>query len=333
MRAAFVQMPGGHNLRTPAMRLGIVCHQVLDKMVSSRSLWDETWLPELDTVWRESVQGEAGTIDVAERWPNYQLKRARLRRTAGQLHELLVSLPADAVVMPEQAMVALDGRLRGRPDLVVRAANTHRVIDYKTGPGVDRQTLTVRPAYARQLQLYALLEAEVSGHWPDSAHLFPLEGEPVAIAISEDECRQLARDALRLLDLFNETSPGGQPPTISMETCSVCDYATGCGPFWSVYSAEWAPSFVAIHGMVLAVFTSPLGGVSLEVQSTQASAVAETVHIRNIDPGKHPAALKAEVGAEIAATGLREETSRGTFRLGPSSGLRIGTAAEPSDSP
>jgi hypothetical protein len=315
------------------MRLGIVCHQVLDRMVSSRSLWDDRWTLELDTAWRESVQNEAGTLDVAERWPNYQLKRARLFRTAGSLHELLRTLPPDAVVIPEQAMVGLGGRLRGRPDLVVRAATTHRVIDYKTGPGVDRQTLAVRPAYARQLQLYALLEAEVSGRWPDSAHLFPLEGEPVAIPILEDECRRLATDTLRVLSLFNDAVPGGQPASISVETCSVCDYATSCAPFWSLYSEEWAPYFVAIRGVIHAVSVSPLGGVSVEVRSLRGSVEAETVLIRNIDPGTHPVALKAEVGAEISATGLREETSRGTFRLAPSSGLRIGSTAEPSDFP
>jgi hypothetical protein len=310
------------------MRLGIVCHQVLDKMVSSRSLWDEGWLLELDRIWREFVQNEAGSLEVAESWPNYQLKRARLRRTAGQLRELLTTLPPDAVVIPEEAMVGLGGRLKGRPDLVVRAATTHRIIDYKTGPGVDRQTLTVRPGYARQLQLYAVLEAEVSGLWPDSAHLLPLEGEPVEIAILEDECRQLAADALSLLDLFNEAAPGGQPPTISLETCSVCDYATACAPFWDAYSAGWAPDFIAVHGLILAVSTSPLGGVSVEVRPVGDPPGPETILIRNIDPTSHPTALKAEVGAEIGATGLREEASRGTFRLGPSSGLRIGSGSE-----
>ncbi len=324
LRSAFAQLSSAQAQSSPAAKLGTICHRVLDEMVSTQSIWEPRWLTQLESFWQQSAEQEAGTLSVAERWPNYQLKRARLGRTAARLRELLVNLPVDAVVIPEQPMVGLDGRLRGRPDLVIRARKAHRVIDYKSGPAVDRQTLATRPTYERQLRLYALLEAEASGHWPDAAHLFPLEGEPVAIGIAEVDCREVAADAMRILDLFNEAAPGRQPPTVSPQTCSVCSYATQCRAFWSSCTLDWASSFLAVHGVVSSATITPLGGVSLQVRSDQGSIGERSVLIRNIDTGSHPDALYSGSGTEIAATGLRYESSRGSYRLTPLSGLRFG---------
>ena len=324
LRVAFGQQAGGQAQASPAAKLGIICHRVLDEMASTQSIWQQSWQTQLESFWRQESEQEAGSLGVAERWPNYQLKRARLGRTAARLRELLINLPPDSVVIPEQSMVGLDGRLRGRPDLVIRGPKAHLVIDYKSGPAVDRQTLATRPSYERQLRLYALLEAESSGRWPDAAHLLPLEGEPVAIGIAEADCREVAADAMRILDLFNEATPGRQPPIVSPETCSVCSYATQCLPFWSSCTAEWASTFLAVHGIVSSAKSTPLGGVSLQIQPYQGSIAEPSVLLRNIDIDSHPSALHAGVGTEIAATGLRHESSRDSYRLTPLSSLRFG---------
>ena len=65
-----------------------------------------------------------------------------------------------------------DGRLFGKPDLVIKTGARHQIVDYKSGAVTDEDAQP-REAYVHQLQLYAFLEFNVTGAWPQTAHLFP----------------------------------------------------------------------------------------------------------------------------------------------------------------
>jgi PD-(D/E)XK nuclease superfamily protein len=332
LRAAFSQ---GRRRRAPAStsaRLGNVCHRVLDQMVSDRSLLAAQWQELLEDVWAAEVEverqdsaaaGEEERSGPPDRWPDFQLKRARLRKAARRLRDLLAALPAGAEFFPEEPLQAGDGRLRGRADLVVRGAGAHKIIDYKSGAALDRQTLAPRDSYIQQLLLYSFLEAQVTGEWPDTAHLIPLEGSPVDLAPDPASCRAIAERALSLLDAYNSAAPHAQPASPGLETCTVCQHATICPAFWEACDATWAPAMLAVLGLVQDVRSSHLGGISLYLTPERGSLDASLVTVRNISPVRYPKVSDLRRGSTTSIVRLQHEIERDTYRLRESGDVAV----------
>jgi CRISPR/Cas system-associated exonuclease Cas4 (RecB family) len=313
LRAAFSHdRHAGERADSPAARLGVICHSVLESLVRSKGLTGSDWESRFDQVWESEVRKTAAQPDL---WPDFQLKKARLRRLAKRLRGILSSLPEASEVLPELLLSGNEGKLQGRADLVIRGKGTHVVIDYKTGKVIDSQTQGIRDSYQWQLQLYAVLEQQTFGEWPESASLLPLEGPSVSVAIDPGACRRVADEAMRLLSDYNDVVPNPQPASASPRTCTVCPYAAGCAAFWSSCDTSWQPDCVAVAGHVTQVTSSPLGGISISVQVERGSVDAESVMVRNVDPLQHPAISRVSVGDEVALVGLRPETDRGTLRL------------------
>jgi len=285
---------------------------------------EPNWERLLDDVWAEEVEregqasvaaSEAERLGPPDRWPDFQLKRARLRKAARRLRGLLVALPARVEILPEEPLQAYDGRLRGRADLIIRGAGAHKVVDYKSGAALDRQTLSPRDAYVQQLQLYSFLEAWVTGEWPDTAHLIALEGPPVDLVVDRAACEALAARALSLLDNYNAAAPGPQPATPGLETCTVCQHATVCPAFWNSCDATWAPAMLAVLGRVEEVHSSPLGGFSLVLVPERGSVDAPRVMVRNISPMRQPRVAEIRPGSIASILRLRPELERATYAL------------------
>jgi PD-(D/E)XK nuclease superfamily len=323
LRASFSQMRRGQAPTSTSARLGNVCHRVLERMVRDRSLTEPYWEGLLDNAWAAEVEREGQNLVADEadrlgppgRWPDFQLKRARLRKAARRLRELLGALPAGAELRPEEPLQACDGRLRGRADLIVRGAGAHKVIDYKSGAALDRQTLAPRDTYVQQLQLYSYLEARVTGEWPDTAHLIPLEGPSVDLVVDRAACEAVGTRALSLLDSYNAAAPGPQPATPGLETCTVCQHATVCPAFWDSCDTTWTPAMVAVLGRVEEVHSSPLGGISLVVIPERGSVNISRVTVRNIQPTQHPRVGEIRPGSTASFLRLRPEEERGTYAL------------------
>lgn len=303
------------------MRLGEACHDVLDRAVAAGILRDQDWHDRVSELWDEEVlrqqsDAEGDGAGLARIWPGYQLKRARLFRVAALVREVLLAAPAHAEILTEQPLAAYGGRLFGRPDLIVRSEGSHRIIDYKSGGILDRETQQPRESYVRQLQLYAYLEHEASGGWPETAHLFPLHGAPVEVDVDPEACRAVAEAAIEALEAYNAAAPGTQPARPAPETCGMCSFAADCPAFWKAYSPEWANSVLAAAGVVGRVVITPLGGTTIELSATDGSITGPLV-IRNIDGSEHPAAYAAAPGVEAAAVGFVREDGRESCRLPP----------------
>ena len=328
LRAAYAKMshPQHGRRQSPAQRLGNVCHRVLAKMVVEGNFMSESWQTRLYETWDEEVVSEMSAVvhagdspqtsEVPERWPGYEVKRARLRYVGQRVRDLLLELPAGATVLPEVPLEGYERRLRGIADLVLRSQGAHRVVDYKTGGVLDGTTQLPREKYVRQLQMYAALEAESSGEWPDTLHLLPLRGAPVEIAVDPVECADLAVEALELLSAYNAMCPERQPASPGQDTCSTCPFSARCPDFWESCES-WSGDFLAVRGRAVRTMSTELNGISVELAETSGTVPHELVLLRNIDPEVHPAARDAVVGTVVAATGLWEEKTRGTYRVPP----------------
>jgi hypothetical protein len=293
-------------------------------MVREGGLRADSWRESLESAWGEEVAREVsllparddGLPETPERWPDYQVKRARMRRMARRVRDLLLALPEGPGFLPEEELEGYGRLLRGVADLVIRTPESHRVIDYKTGDILDRQTALPRESYVRQLHIYAALEAQTTGDWPQLLHLFPLRGEPMGIEADVAASESVAAEALQLLEDFNAASPGPQPASPSEVTCQHCPFSAKCPAFWSACE-NWGEELVAVRGQVTRTSSSEFNGTSIEVEVTSGTISESTVLVRNLDPLDHPAVLALVPGGNVGLTGMTREKGRDSYHLPP----------------
>lgn len=326
MRAAFARserkrpsIPSGPQL------LGTICHDVLQALARSRAILSPGWERQLETEWSTATRAAAAHLaqDHGERvlspeqWDGYQIKLARLRKAARRLHDLLAPLGSTAELITERPLSAADGRVHGRPDLVVRTPTACWIIDYKTGAVLTRETREPHESYVRQLQLYAFLAAETIGRWPERAFLVPLQGAVVEVPIDPTRCSALAEEAIALLDAFNDRVPAPQPPSPAPETCQRCPYAPRCPAFWQACDEAWASVVLAAAGTVTSLSQSRLGGVSLTLDAEVGSLGERHIAVRGISVQDHPAAGSLASGGTVALVGLHADRGTDSFILPP----------------
>lgn len=326
MRVSFMQTGNFGAPRSPAVRLGDACHHVLDFLVATGALMGDQWDVELGRQWQREIDHERvlqTPFDLSrwgppEAWPNYELKKARLRNLTRSLRQLMVGLPADAHVLTEHDLTGRGGLLAGRADLVIRSASRHLVVDYKSGSVLDAVTQAMIPAYENQLRIYAALEREASGEWPEKAVLMPLNGPPIELAINPVECDAVADEAVALLHAYNVAAPGPQPATPSPGSCRRCAASCHCPAFWAAYRPDWAPELIAVRGKIVRLSTTPLGGVAARVQ-VESGAGGPVADVRKLREADHPGVSALSIGDGFCAVGLQDSLDGSALYL-PSNG-------------
>jgi PD-(D/E)XK nuclease superfamily len=248
-----------------------------------------------------------------------------LGNVVNRLAGIVADMPAETELFTELDLTSSDGSLFGRADLVARWKSGGALIDYKTGSATDRATGALRDSYARQLRLYAFLERETRGVWPDRAILLPFVGDPVEVEVDPDECAATAADALAALTSYNLIAGQVPPAMPSATACGWCDAAAACSAFWDACDEDWIDASVyAARGPVLLAKATPLGGLSLQVTSTSGSRHGD-LSVRGLD-----AHLEAELppGVTVSLVGLSPD--RATGGLTPTPHLRIAIQQGPS---
>lgn len=143
----------------------------------------------------------------------------------------------------EQELSAMDGKLIGKPDVVIG----NEVHDYKSGNVYDETPdgiQIVKLSYIRQLRLYGHLVHEARGHCPNKGKLLPMRGGTVEINLDPEMCVAEAVEAVNLLDSFNaqlvHVSDARELATPSPSACRWCQYKVLCSAFWSNVHEGWA---------------------------------------------------------------------------------------------
>lgn len=334
LRAAFGQQQQGPSPpRTPQQVLGDLCHAVLEDLVRSRVILQSDWRDAVDPLWLVIAERMAGLVHAdpheaslsgePRTWPGYVIKRARLMKTVQRLHDLLASAGADAELISETPLATSDGRIQGRPDLIVRAPAESWVVDFKSGAVLDGDGQAPRDSYVRQLLLYALLEAAASGRWPSRAFLVPLNGPVVSVSVDEARAAKLGDEARQAVDGYNAVAPAPQPGAPSHEACGYCQWTTRCPAFWQAVDADWEESLLATAGVVTGTGHARLGGVTVALDAAAGSVRSGALVVRNISPQEHPAVMQVGIGGEIAIVGLRRLEHGNEFELPPWGQLAI----------
>ncbi len=258
---------------------------------------------------------EASLAGSPESWPGYVMKRARLKKAARRLHDLVATAGREAELISEVPLVAAQGRLQGRPDLIVRDGTETWVVDYKTGSVMDADGLMPRATYVRQLHLYALLEQASTGRWPTQGFLVPLNGPVVGVRIDPSAATELGEQALQAIDAFNAVVPAAQPAAPGPEACQYCASTTSCAAFWAACDASREEPLTAVAGVVRSAVSTAIGGVSLVLDVQVGSVQSEAIVIRNVSLTDHPTVAGIQAGDEIALVKLRRVPRSEEFAL------------------
>jgi RecB family exonuclease len=331
LRASYSSQQKWAGPNHPAAHLGNVVHRVLQSLVragvpqaESKEWAYHRWQEELEA--ERSASRECGTTvrwGEPESWPDLQITRARLMFLAHRIASLLENVPAGAEVLTETRLSGAQKKLRGQVDLIIRGTGTHFVGDYKTGSLSDPGSKDLRESYVRQLRLYAFMEYETTDEWPTNAYLFPLSGPAIEVSVHQNDCRDLAREAVELLDAYNAATPAEQPAAATPKICSSCPYSSKCTRFWEEIDQGWAEQVQAVQGTITAISSSTAGGYSVYVDVASGSIDLPRILVRNVDPSRFPVARSAEAGQFIAITGLRKEFRRESFAIGPWTSIDI----------
>lgn len=310
LRLAFaIQGNGTGHVSGDRQRVGNICHDVLESLVRDGRLQSASWSEALESRFHEFLANEAATQG---RLRGSRLALARLRKVAARMADFLQQAPADAEVLAEEVLTAAGGHLYGRLDLIVRSPEMHVIVDYKTGSFLEPGTDQLKTSYERQLMLYACLEAEASGAWPEKALLVPFGAEPVTLDVDRSACLALLEDLVAALERWQTWVGAAPPANASPETCGWCPFAARCPAFWAACDTNWADELIALRGQITSATTTPLGGITLLLDSSEGSVLGKTA-IRNVDPAEFPELAEFGAGDFGGFVGLRRDPDEGAF--------------------
>lgn len=289
LQAAFRANTTYTTFQPPAVRLGTVCHALLERVASGAlvGLRPDSWQDGLEGIWQEEIsKQESALLDSeqekhfgrAETWPKYALQKARVFLRAEKLltyqYERIQRGQQHSRSTSERPYEAYDGRLRGRADVVYESSQGVELVDYKTGKIYDEDETgdsTIKELYRQQLYLYAAMHRDCTNVWPVLGHIVPLTGQPVTIDIDPLEAERIVQSAMRQMEQFNErisqVKQYTELATPSIASCCYCSYKVYCPSFWQ-YSFEpstWG-STAHLDVVVREISQQPRGASTLLLQ-------------------------------------------------------------------
>lgn len=295
-------------LGNPKAWLGTAYHQVLEQVwglepFDLESRIEELWL---NAIKKLQVQAEAHPLNRRfanpEQWQGYHLVRAfTLLRAKQALHfqprEPVARAPT-APVFREQQFSAMNGKLIGRPDVILG----NEIRDYKSGRIYDEApdgNQTVKQAYVRQLRLYGRLVQEQLALCPSRGVLLPMDGDAVEVPLDPQACATEANEAVGLLDTYNDqiqsSSTAADLATPSPHACRWCQYKALCPAFWEHVNATWMEGLrnSCVRGTLVCAPRTIHNDKALSI--TLASMAGTTTGLLTISP------LEASIHSNVAS--------------------------------
>jgi RecB family exonuclease len=280
---------------------------------------------------RSSLNNQHLTLPA--RWPYYEIKRARALRFARRI-VLQVNASSSPRQRPpprkddpesgsEHWYTGFDGRLNGRADRTLVRDGELIIIDYKTGKiaevgefGADE----IRPAYRRQLLLYAALHHDETGAWPAFGELVPLDGEAIQVEIDKDEAIALVEETLKLLDEYNSAVDAGAFPhsNPSPDNCTYCPFQGMCDAYWSNVQPAWArPRSASIAGIVAGIHGQAGSANTIQIETQSGNQPQGQYELRQLTAQRFIDLDHITVGVHIRAVRANTEGDRASSVLVP----------------
>lgn len=319
----------------PKAILGSATHEVFERIYGSEmtGLSASKAVARIRELWNDAVENQRSRMSVESyqdsilkrfgepsRWSGYGIRRARTVHRAlnmWQWSNIKVASEVNALNaygMTEHWLQAFGGRLRGRPDRIIKREDGVRVVDYKTGSIYDerdgKEGRSVRKDYVDQLLIYAAMYYDLEGVWPVGAILEPLGGSSLEIGINPEEAAQAAQKALDLLTEYNEmVEVGVQVSDFSAKTtemCGLCSFKAFCERFWDMIEpGDFEDSWRHAQGAVRSIDRLASGYIQLDMEVVSGNIDRGLWRIHFNHPEWFPELGDSEPMESIRLTNLR----------------------------
>ncbi len=282
---------GGHQAKvSPAVALGRAAHEVVRQALNFGS-FDETLEVEwFDQHWRVAVDRERLSCfeeGSPETWRRYSIVRRGTRRVVQQLRSHCAVTGASPIV--EEERVWTDGRLNGRPDVVmVYPDGSAEVVDFKTGASIS---LGVQEKELHQLFLYAILMSEVDRLEVVSLRIVRCDGPDWQGSYCEESARDVLSQVYESLRVFNENLTDTETLATPGTSCADCRHAHQCDVVWRasplpIVGVEGQIANLAVEGEMVSFAVRSSDGTAFVVgcpeQSLEEGKKVRIAHLREV---------------------------------------------------
>jgi CRISPR/Cas system-associated exonuclease Cas4 (RecB family) len=263
---------------SPAAWLGSVIHALIENIVNG-IITNET---DFDTAWRENVmrketelvaEGRDAWLRLSATIPRFAFKKLQTKAflknhiarknlslplknnstepidvvfLKGEAQQRLIDSPK---LIAEQKLVAREGWLLGKADLVVETHQHVHIVDYKTGQIFDDSD-NLKEDYRAQLLLYAWLYADINdGKYPNRLTILDLNQTAHDVEFTPIDCEKYAAEARQLLQRINNAIENQQFATLAKpneDNCSFCSMRPVC----SYKSHQLAQNWIDTEGSI-----------------------------------------------------------------------------------
>jgi len=232
--------------------LGTIAHAILEAVGAGKLRGAEAgelyWAAEIERA-RNRLQSRLllSPVPSPTRWQGYYQARQRALRMVPVGAHSPSSVSAGLNIAVEQRLVDDRLGLVGRVDLVAQDSSGAIIVDFKSSlMGHDG----LKPAYRRQLLIYAYLWHCHSGQWPVTAEIRYLDGKSDRFRVDDTSAVEAAESAAVLRQEFNSAvAQGSVAACPSPFACRYCDYRCACDAFMSEPISGWIGPTTVLGGV------------------------------------------------------------------------------------
>jgi len=324
----------------PKSVLGTVAHKVLELAArghlllnrrSADDLWDNLLKEKEAKLLVDPVHEHL--VPLKKSCAEYFLIKARTTQTATRLaHDGPSGSSAESgprSIGSEIRVQSRDGSVKGFIDAVGYIDGELTFTDYKTGEiyREDGGVLVVKPEYAIQLKLYAVLYNETFEKWPARLFLVGMHGQKVEIGFEKTECLSLLETVKSALAEANErirsaiaARNADSLANPCPSACKFCRLRPACNAYCRarIDSADLEWPF-DIWGKIESLNTSSTGFVAVRLVDTTTDG--GTAVVRRLSKNRYVVFEQAQSGWQLAGYSLRREGSSHTYCETPMSGI------------
>ena len=309
------QRHAGEWLSNPSARLGGAAHRVVGWV--SAGGCTELGPSELERAvrlrWRceVTVEEQAAARTPAESyfgpapsWPGYATTEERLVIEAGRLAEELSSTP-DLERWVERPLTSSIPPMRGSPDLVVRAADGARIVEFKSG-AVGPEDAQPLGRYGLQVLMYAVMIRQL-GVPVAGAEIRPMGRARLAVEVAEGAIEQACEVVTAALEAFNSVVDEGDALRLAQPSdgaCGYCPHILRCPAIWAAGGTKEFDELEVLEGTIKRVQQAQVGSVAIELDASGGTRLG-AVAITGLDPRRLHGATDLHPGEQVRISGLR----------------------------
>ncbi|MFC1749148.1 PD-(D/E)XK nuclease family protein [Pseudomonadota bacterium] len=279
------------------MILGMVFHRIMEGVCQEPSNYDLLLLEKVKVLVKDvfyNVENELKSREGGERFSNIERWPE-----AGSVYDAVVTILKDrknssnqnsqkknsSRVLSEYMLVSENGKVTGKPDLIIQNNDSITVVDYKLCH-LDNMTEGVFQSYTHQLLLYANLIEEQLGFYPKKAFLVGKGKSKKEIYLEKEKSLQIRREMETMLEEVNRRIISSVTNYDSLSTpsgsaCGNCDAKPWCSSFRRSMRVFETPKYKhIIYGVQTVPFQeSRRGGLTLKLKVIISSFGPEDVEV------------------------------------------------------